>query len=316
MLAPFEDGDSIYDPTAGAGDMLVGVASHYRDAGGEPNKLTCVGQESIKGMTEAANLSFLLNDVETDIVDVDPLDEPMRTDDGSLRKFDYILTNFPYSESWNKSELKDDSRFGWVDKDPHANRGDYAYILHMFSSLNYHGQMATLAPQGVLFRQNESPFRKFMVGEEDVIEAVISLPEKLFGEDTGIAPAILILNKKKPKERKDQVLFIYAGREEFYWELDNENRLKPDGVDKTVEIFEEWRTEERVSRVVDVDEIQENDYNLNLALYVDTTEPEEDIDTIAEAQELARLENELSEIRDRMKHDLRELYGEGVNQYE
>jgi type I restriction enzyme M protein len=316
ILTPFEDGDSFYDPTAGAGDMLVGVASHYRDAGKDPNKLTFVGQESIKGMTEAANLNFLLNDVEAEIEDADPLDNPMRTDDGSVRKFDYVLTNFPYSEDWNKDELKDDTRFGWVDKDPHANRGDYAYILHMYSSLDDGGRMATLAPQGVLFRQNESPFRKFMVEERDILEAVISLPEKLFGEDTGIAPAILILNKDKPEEREDEVLFIYAGREEFYWEFDNKNRLKPDGVDKAVEIFEEWETEERVSRVVDIDEIQENDYNLNLALYVDTTEPEEDIDTVAEAQQLAKLETELSEIRDRIKHDLRKLYGEGVNQHE
>jgi type I restriction-modification system DNA methylase subunit len=70
ILAPFEDGDSVYDPTAGAGDMLVGVASHYRDVGGDPNKLTFVGQESIKGMTEAANLNFLLNDVEAEIEDL------------------------------------------------------------------------------------------------------------------------------------------------------------------------------------------------------------------------------------------------------
>ncbi|AQL44747.1 hypothetical protein BV210_18530 (plasmid) [Halorientalis sp. IM1011] len=316
MLAPFRNGESVYDPTAGAGDMLVGVASHYRNAGGDPNKLTFVGQESIKGMTEAADLNFLLNDVEAEIEDADPLDEPRRSDDGTLEKFDYVLTNFPYSADWNKDELQDDPRFGHVDKDPRTDRGDYAYILHMYSSLAEDGQMVTLAPQGVLFRQNESPFRKFMVEQMDVIEAVIGLPEKLFGEDTGIAPAILILNKDKPAEREDEVLFLHAAHEDFYRELDNKNRLEPDGVDRTVEIFEEWRSEERVSRVVDTDEIEENDYNLNLALYVDTTEPEEEIDTVAEAKELARLEAELSEIRNRMKHDLQELYGEGVNQYE
>jgi len=316
ILAPFEDGDSIYDPTAGAGDMLVGVASHYRDIDADPNKLTLVGQESIKGMTEAANLNFLLNDVEAEIEDADPLDAPLRTNDGSLRNFDYVLTNFSYSENWNKSKLKDDSRFGWVDKDPHANRGDYAYILHMFSSLNDNGQVASLVPQGVLFRQNESPFRRFMVDEKDVVEAIIGLPEKLFGEDTGIAPAILILNNNKPERREDEVLFVYTGREEFYWELDNKNRLKPDGVDRAVEILDEWKTEERLSRVVNVEEIQENEYNLNISLYVDTTEPEEDIDTLEAAKELTRLEADLADIRAGMKDHLRELYGQGVNQYE
>jgi len=211
--------------------------------------------------------------------------------------------------------LKDDSRFGYVDKDPRKNRADYAYILHMYSSLNETGQLATLAPQGVLFRDNESPFREFMINE-DLVEAVINLPKKLFGEDTGIAPAILFLNKDKPEEHEGEVLFLNAAHEDFYRELDNENQLTPDGVDRAVEIFNEWESEERKSRVVDVEEIEETDYNLNLALYVDTTEPEEDIDTVAEAQELAKLETELSEIRDRMKHDLRELYGEGVNQYE
>jgi type I restriction enzyme M protein len=315
MLSPFEDGDSFYDPTAGSGDMLVGVASHYRDEDGDPNKLTFVGQESIKGMTEAANLNFFLNDIEAEIEPADPLDDPVRTPDGSLRKFDYVLTNFPYSEDWNKTALKDDSRFGHVDKDPRKDRADYTYILHMYSSLNETGQLATLAPQGVLFRDNESPFREFLINE-DLVEAVINLPKKLFGEDTGIAPAILFLNKDKPKEHEGEVLFLNAAHEDFYRELDNENQLTPDGVNRAVEIFDERLSIERKSRVVDVEEIEETDYNLNLALYVDTTEPEEDIDTVAEAQQLAKLETELSEIRDRMKHDLRELYGEGVNQYE
>lgn len=315
MLAPFEDGDSFYDPTAGSGDMLVGVASHYRKEGQDPNKLTLVGQESIKGLTEAANLNFFLNDLEAEIEATDPLDDPMQTSGGSLREFDYVLTNFPYSEDWNKSALKDDARFGHVDKDPRKNRADYAYILHMYSSLNETGQLATLAPQGVLFRDKESPFREFLI-DEDLVEAVINLPKKLFGEDTGIAPVILFLNKHKPEEREGEVLFLNAAHEDFYRELDNENQLTPEGVNKAVEIFDERVSQERKSRVVDVEEIEETDYNLNLALYVDTTEPEEDIDTVAEAQELAKLETELSEISDRMKHDLRELYGEGVNQYE
>lgn len=316
MLAPFNDGESVYDPTTGAGDMLVGVASHYRNAGGDPSKMTFVGQESIKGMIEAADLNFLLNDIEAEIEDADPLTSPMRTGDGSLRTFDYVLTNFPYSEDWNKDELKDDPRFGHVDKDPHTNRGDYAYILHMYSSLAEEGQMATLAPQGVIFRQYESPFRKFMIEEKDVLEAVIGLPEKLFGEDTGIAPVILILNRDKPAEREDEVMFIHAAHEDFYRELDNKNRLEPNGVGRAVKIFKEWQSEQRVSRVVDVNEIKKNDYNLNIALYVDTTEPEEEIDTVAEAKELTRLEAELGEIRDRMKNDLRELYGREAIQYE
>lgn len=315
MLAPFENGDSFYDPTAGSGDMLVGIASHYRKEGGDPNKLTLVGQESIKGLTEAANLNFFLNDLEAEIEAADPLDDPMQTNGGSLREFDYVLTNFPYSEDWNKSALKDDARFGHVDKDPRKNRADYAYILHMYSSLNESGQLATLAPQGVLFRDKESPFREFLIGE-DLVEAVINLPKKLFGEDTGIAPAILFLNKDKPEESEGEVLFLNAAHEEFYRELDNENQLTPEGVNRAVKIFDERLSIERKSRVVDVEEIEEADYNLNLALYVDTTEPEDDIDTVAEAQRLAKLETELSEIRDRIKHDLRELYGEGVNQYE
>lgn len=315
MLSPFEDGDSFYDPTAGSGDMLIGVASHYRREDRDPNKLTLVGQESIKGMTEATNLNFFLNDLEAEIEAADPLDDPMRTSDGSLREFDYVLTNFPYSEEWNKSALKDDSRFGHVDKDPRKDRADYAYILHMYSSLNETGQLATLAPQGVLFRDNESPFREFMINE-DIVEAVINLPKKLFGEDTDIAPAILFLNKDKPEEHEEEVLFLNAAHEDFYRELDNENQLTPEGVDRAIEIFDERVSKERKSRVVDVEEIEETDYNLNLALYVDTTEPEEDIDTVAEARQLAKLETELSEIRGRMKHNLRELYGEGVNQYE
>jgi len=113
--------------------------------------------------------------------------------------------------------------------------------------------------------------------ERDMVEAIIGLPENLF-QNNSIPSAILVLNTDKPAKRENEVQFIHAADEDFYREESNQNILTDDGLDHIVENFDEWRTEERVSRTVSLEEIEENDYNLNIALYVDTTDPEEDID--------------------------------------
>ena len=108
------------------------------------------------------------------------------------------------------------------------------------------------------------------------------------------------MNADKPDERAGEVQFVHAADEAFYEELSNQNELTDEGIDHVVENFHEWTTEERVSRTVPAEEIRENDYNLTIALYVDTTEPEEDIDVAEELGKLRELQAERNEIEARM----------------
>jgi type I restriction enzyme M protein len=175
----------------------------------------------------------------------------------------------------------------------------------MAEQLNETGQAAIVIPHGVLFRKHESRYREPMI-ENDLVEAVIGLPENLF-QNNSIPSAIFLLNRDKPGEREGQVQFIHAADEDFYRELSNQNELTEDGIDHIVENFHNWTTEERVSRTVSHEEIRENDYNLNIALYVDTTEPEENINVAEELAALRQLQAERNEIEGRMTQHMETL---------
>ena len=142
--------------------------------------------------------------------------------------------------------------------------------------------------------------------EEDMVEAIVGLPENLF-QNNSIPSAVLVLNTHKPVERESDVQFIHAADGVFYEELSNQNELTEDGLDHIVKNFRQWATEERVSRTVSLDEIRENDYNLNIALYVDTTEPEEDVDVGEELAKLRELQTERNEIETAMDEHMEAL---------
>jgi len=297
LVAPFEDGDEFHDPTVGSGGMLVEAAHHYRDEqGGEPSHLRLTGQELNPDIAAIAKMNLFIHGYNGQVEREDSLGAPQFTENGHLERFDYVLANFPFSADWPKSDLQDDAygRFDWHEKLPRADRGDYAFIMHMAHQLNATGQAAIVIPHGVLFRKYEGRYREPML-EGDLVEAVIGLPENLF-QNNSIPSAILVLNRDKPEEREGEVLFVHAADEAFYEELSNQNELTEEGLDRIVQNFDEWTTEERVSRAVPIEEIRENDYNLNIALYVDTTEPEEPIDVAEELTKLRGLQEERDEI--------------------
>ncbi|WP_263819160.1 type I restriction-modification system subunit M [Salinibacter sp.] len=301
LLAPFEDGDGFHDPTVGSGGMLVEAAHHFRDEqDGDPSRLELTGQELNPDIAAIAKMNLFIHGYNGAIEREDCLRAPQFTQNGHLETFDYVLANFPFSQDWAKDELQSDpyDRFDWHDKLPRADRGDYAFIMHMAHQLNSSGQAAIVIPHGVLFRKHESRYREPML-EQDTVEAVVGLPENLF-QNNSIPSAILLLNRDKPEERKDEVLFVHAADEAFYQELSNQNELTEEGLDHITRNFNEWTTEERVSRAVPIDEIRENDYNLNIALYVDTTEPEEPIDVAEELTKLHDLQEERNEIESQL----------------
>jgi type I restriction enzyme M protein len=296
--------------------MLIEAARYYREEqNGDPRKLELTGQEINPDIAAIAKMNLSIHGLNGQIEREDSLSSPQFTDesDSTLKRFNRVLANFPFSADWAKDELQDDpyDRFDWHEKLPRADRGDYAFIMHMAKQLKTPeqdgegGKAAIVIPHGVLFRKHEQRYRKPML-ENDMVEAIVGLPENLF-QNNSIPSALLVLNTDKPADREGEVQFIHAADEDFYDELSNQNQLTEDGLDHIVGNFGDWVTEERVSRTVEMDEIRENDYNLNIALYVDTTEPEEDIDVEEELAKLRELQAERDEIEAQMTQHMEAL---------
>ncbi|MFC6906822.1 type I restriction-modification system subunit M [Halalkalicoccus tibetensis] len=316
LVDEFEDGQEFHDPTVGSGGMLIEAARYYREQQeNDPTKLRFTGQEINPDIAAIARMNLAIHALNGEIAREDSLLRPQFTDEETkeLERFDRVLANFPFSADWAKDDLQDDpyNRFDWDEKLPRADRGDYAFIQHMAKQLKTpekdgtRGKAAIVIPHGVLFRKHESKYREPMI-ENDLVEAIVGLPGNLF-QNNSIPSAILVLNTDKPADREGEVQFIHAADEAFYRELSNQNELTDEGLDHIVSNFREWTTEERVSRAVSLEEIRENDYNLNIALYVDTTEPEEEIDVKEELATLRELQAERDEIESRMTQHMEAL---------
>ena len=213
--------------------------------------------------------------------------------------FDRVVANPPFSlkdwghELWTKGDRWGRDRWGC----PPKSYGDLAFVQHMIASLTGDGMLGVVLPHGILFRGGrEGKIRQGML-QDDLVEAVIGLAPNLF-YGTGIPACVLIVNRAKPADRKGRVLFVH-GAEEFV-EGKNQNSLSDENVARLSEAFHRYRDEERFSRVVALEEIAENDYNLNIARYVDITEPEEPIDLAAEVAKLMELRKERDAAEERM----------------
>jgi len=173
---------------------------------------------------------------------------------------------------------------------------------------------AIVASQGVLFRGNEEKKirEKMILGDEkegiqgDVIEAIIALPPAIF-YGTQIPGCILILNRNKPKERKNKILFYYAAHKDDYLEQPNRNILREEDIAKIASALRNFKDIDRRCHVADLDEIKENEFNLNVPRYVDISEPEEEIDIQTTIDELKKLEKEREELEMKVRKDLKEL---------
>ena len=174
----------------------------------------------------------------------------------------------------------------------------------MLSSLNMKGKMASVVPHGVLFRGSaEGKIRKGFIND-DLIEAVIGVPSNIF-YGTGIPAAILVLNKAKSEERKGKILFI-DGSNDFVKD-GNKNKLRDEDIEKIVSTFDAFEDVEKYATVVDVETIKENDCNLNISRYVDTTEEEEQVDIQKVLGEIAELEKKEAETKEKLNGYLKEL---------
>ncbi len=271
-------GMRIYDPTCGSGGMLIQARQYLIDQGDNVRNISLYGQEDNLSTWAICKINMFLHSVfNADIKKGDTIREPKHIKDGELMTFDRVIANPPFSlDKWGKDEADNDGYGRFKYGTPPKGTGDLAFVQHMISSLNADGVMGVVVPHGVLFRgASEKIIRKGMF-EDDLIEAVIGLPAALF-YGTGIPAALIIINKKKSKERKNKIIFINSELE--YLEGKNQNKLSEENILHILNTFDSYKEEKRYSKIVDLDEIIENDYNFNIRRYVDTSPPPETFDT-------------------------------------
>ncbi len=342
-----QPGHEIYDLTCGCGGMLVESARHIKEnyengtIMGKPN-CKLYGQEKNLGTWAIAKLNMFLHNLDGDIKRGDTLVNPLHKDGEGLQTFDRVIANPPFSiKNWweplelNGGKIVGDNgkernvKYSTDLKDPYGRFGlgvaprtkaDLAFVQHMVASTKDDGRIGVVVPHGVLFREgDEGKIRKGMlIGNDefkgDLIEGVVGLPPALFF-NTGIAAAVLIINKDKPAALKNKVVFVDASAE--FGEGKAMNFLREGDIKRITTEYNKAKqtlvdageqTEDKLSdllnsvtvdkylRVVDIAEIKQNDFNLNISRYIDTSEKEEIINIQNTLDNLHSLELQLKEV--------------------
>jgi type I restriction enzyme M protein len=262
---------SIYDPTCGSGSLLLRAADEA------PRGLSIFGQENDLATWALARMNMVLHRHATaELWKDNTLSSPhFRNRDGSLQRFDFAVANPPFSaKSWTNGLDPENDRFRRFEFGvPPAKNGDYAFLLHLISSLKSKGKGAIILPHGVLFRGNrEADIRKRLI-QEGLIKGIISLPPNLF-YGTGIPACIIVIDKEHAHARTG--IFMIDASPGFIKD-GNKNRLREQDIHRIVDVFNRQLEIPRYSRMVPVSEIagRANDYNLNIPRYIDSSEPED-----------------------------------------
>jgi type I restriction enzyme M protein len=257
---------SIYDGTAGIANILVQA---YTNAVNKNGEVTVFGQELNQELYVLGKLNLFLNHILPERGNLhygDTIREPKWVENGRIQQFDYVLMNYPFGvRDWGYEFAVNDpyGRFELYDI-PSKAHGDYAFILHALASLKSTGKAALVVPFGTLVRGAAERKIRSILLKDDVIESIIALPSNLF-VGTGIQVALLILNKNKPDEKKRKVQFINA--EGDYERTRTQKFLMPEHIDKIVDVLDRFENIERYSRIVPIEEIEENQFDLNPSLY-------------------------------------------------
>lgn len=264
---------SIYDPTCGSGSLLLKAHDEAKSTTGLD--LAIYGQEMDNATSALAKMNMILHDCPTaEIWKDNTLSAPHFKDVmGKLKLFDFIVANPPFStKAWSNgfNPAEDEyNRFGYGI--PPEKNGDYAFLLHMLSSLKSTGKAAVILPHGVLFRGGaEAAIRKRIL-QQGYIKGIIGLPANLFF-GTGIPACIIVLDKEGSAGRKG--LFLIDASKGFSKD-GNKNRLREQDIHRIVDTFTQQHEEAKFSRLVPLAEIEANDFNLNIPRYIDTSEAED-----------------------------------------
>jgi type I restriction enzyme M protein len=303
LLDP-QKGDSICDPACGSGSLLMKcgrkVVSNHNS-----KEYALYGQEAIGSTWSLAKMNMFLHGEDNHKIEWgDTIRNPKLLDkNGDLMLFDIVTANPPFSlDQWGHDQAENDKFDRFRRGIPPKTKGDYAFISHMIETLKpTTGRMGVVVPHGVLFRgSSEGKIRQKLI-EENLLDAVIGLPEKLF-YGTGIPAAILIFKKQKSD---DSILFIDASRE--FKSGKNQNNLTEENIAKIIETYRARESVDKYAYLATLQEVKDNDYNLNIPRYVDTFEEEAEIDLVAVRAEREQLKNQLAELEVQMAKYLEEL---------
>lgn len=305
-LAAPKPGDTICDPACGSGSLLIQAS---QEVGSE--NFALYGQE-VNGATWAlARMNMFLHARDAARIEwCDTLNSPALVEGDHLQKFDVVVANPPFSlDKWGAEDAASDQFKRYWRGVPPKSKGDYAFITHMIEiAKRQTGRVAVIVPHGVLFRAGgEGRIRQALI-EENLLDAVVGLPANLF-TTTGIPVAILIFDRSREvgganEDRRD-VLFIDASRE--FTPGKTMNMLDENHVAKILKTFSDRTAVAKYSHNANPEEIAENGFNLNIPRYVDTFEPEDEIDVAAVQKDIVRIEAELVEVRAKMAGYLKEL---------
>ena len=260
---------AVYDPTCGSGSLLLKVSDEAA------TDVTLYGQEKDAATSGLARMNMILHDNPTAlIVQGNTLTDPKFKDGGTLKTFDYVVANPPFSDKrWSTGLDPMNDPFGRFESfgTPPARQGDYAYLLHIVRSLKSTGKGACILPHGVLFRGNvEATIRRNLV-RKGYIKGIVGLPANLF-YGTGIPACIVVIDKEDAQSRKG-IFMIHASR--GFIKDGPKNRLRSMDIHKIVDAFNKRLDAPKFSRMVSVAEIEQNEFNLNLPRYIDSQTPED-----------------------------------------
>ncbi|MGD0496874.1 MAG: class I SAM-dependent DNA methyltransferase [Bryobacteraceae bacterium] len=264
---------TVYDPTCGSGSLLLKVADEAAV------KVTLYGQEKDAATSGLARMNMILHDNPGALIEQgNTLAYPKFKNGDVLKTFDFVVANPPFSDKrWNTGVNTEDDmhdRFRQFGVPP-ARQGDYAYLLHIVRSLKSTGKGACILPHGVLFRGNaEADIRRNLI-RKGYIKGIVGLPPNLF-YGTGIPACIVVLDKQDAHTRKG--IFMIDASAGFMKD-GPKNRLRAMDIHKIVDVFNRRLEIPKYSRVVGFEEIEKNEFNLNIPRYIDSRQ-EEDIQDI------------------------------------
>ena len=281
-------GLQVYDPCMGSASLMLSCKNYSK----EPDYIKYYGQELMPSTYNLARMNMFLHRVLPEnqhLRNGDTLDADWHTDEET--EFDVVTMNPPYSAKWSADEgFKQDERFmDYGGKLAPKSKADYAFLLHGFYHLKQSGTMAIVLPHGVLFRgASEGEIRRILL-ENGSIYAVIGLPANMF-YNTSIPTCIIVL--KKHREGRD-VLFVDASN--LFEKEKKQNVMKEEHIEKVVKLYNDRKSVDKLSFLASYEDIEKNDFNLNIPRYIDTSEEEEEIDIRELSANLRNIDREIKE---------------------
>lgn len=304
ILKPKEK-ESIYDPACGSGGMLLEAYHFVHRNNGDVRTLKLYGQEKNLTTSAIARINLFLHGVEDfSIIREDTLRNPAFRTDDLLSRFDVVIANPPFSlKNWGSENWSHDPYGRNIAGTPSDSNGDFAWVQHMISSMAPpNGRMAIVLPHGALFRGGvEGKIREKLL-KDDLLEAVIGLGPNLF-YGTGISACILVFKLKKDENKKNKVLFV-DGSDQFQ-KGRNQNFFLEEHADLLLSVYDKFENIEHRSKIVSFEDIEKNEFNLNISRYVKKKQDIEEIDLNETFDELQSAYDEFIDSENKMKELLK-----------